>query len=50
MYAQRVIFWVLECMLKVLPAASIPNDMQKKTIIALTVAAGVDFVFANHCY
>ena len=23
---------------------------KKKPIIALTVAAGVDFVFANHCY
>ena len=33
-----------------LPAAQNPNDMQKQKILALVVAAGVDVVFANHCY
>ena len=33
-----------------LPAACVPNEVQKQKILALVVAAGVDMVFANHCY
>ena len=33
-----------------MPAKCVPNEMQKQTILALVVAAGVDIVFANHTY